>query len=132
MPAWAPPLFCHKFQCGNDKHPSSRLRSDPSPSVHLSPLGPLAWKCGGSAEGATYFVAQRRCRWLISPKRFWAGAPLGPRKTAMRFLGREESGKEPPAFRHKGNVFAPVDSMRTVCVILGGSRSRVARSVSEN
>src|SRR5271157_1142696 len=44
---------------------------------HLSPLDPLARNRGGSAEGATYFVVQRKCMWPISPKRFWAGAPLG-------------------------------------------------------
>src|SRR5208337_1717459 len=77
MPAWDSSLVCHKFQFSNDKHPSIRLRSDTSPLVHLSPSGPLARKRGGIAEGATYFVAQSKCRRPISPKRFLAGPPLG-------------------------------------------------------
>ena len=44
---------------------------------HLSPLDPLARKREGSAEGATYSVAQSKRGWFISPKWFLAGQRSG-------------------------------------------------------
>jgi len=71
------PAFCHKLLFDNDKHLISRPCSDASQSFPSLSHGSTGSKRGGSAEGATYFVAQSKRGWSLSPKRFLAGATLG-------------------------------------------------------